>query len=113
MFRFLFLDLVRDRQDLLDGEDPQLLIQQFLRTASEPLFPSKKDLATATDSILKEEPHLRLPSTDREKRARGRFEARGPLRGAADREPEEEEARQEAERRGGEPAAPPAARRPF
>jgi poly(A) polymerase len=71
MFRFLFLDLVRDRGDLLDGEDPQLLIQQFIRTVSEPLFPSKKDLAVAADSILKEErPHLRLTHRPRETGAR-------------------------------------------
>jgi poly(A) polymerase len=67
MFGFLFQDLLKGRADLLDGEDPQLLIQQAIRTASEPLFPSKKDLAVAADSILREErPHQRLVHRPRE-----------------------------------------------
>jgi poly(A) polymerase len=71
MFGFLFRDLVRGRGDLLDGEDPQFLIQQFLRTVSAPLFPSKKDLAIAADSILKEErPHHRLSHRPREAASR-------------------------------------------
>ena len=71
MFAFLFRDLVQGREDLLDGEDPQLLIQQSLRAVCAPLFPSKKDLAIAADSILREErPHLRLSHRPREGAAR-------------------------------------------
>lgn len=60
MFGFLFKDLVLARKDLLEDADPAFLIQQFLKTASEPLFPSKKDLAIAADSLLREaRPHYR------------------------------------------------------
>ena len=60
MFGFLFRDLLAGRADLLDGEEPPLLIQHYLRAACAPLFPSKKDLAIAADSILREErPHRR------------------------------------------------------
>ena len=62
MFGFLFRDLVLARKELLEGDEPWLLIQQFLRSVSEPLFPSKKDLAVATDALLKEgRPHDRFP----------------------------------------------------
>ncbi len=111
MFGFLFRDLVKGRGDLLDGEDPQLLVQQLLRTSAEPLFPSKKDLAIAADSILKEErPHQRLVHHPREaahphrgapaaargeaarpgakrKRRRGRGRGRGAGQGSAPAQP--------------------------
>jgi poly(A) polymerase len=53
MFGFLFLDLALERKDLLDSPEPELLLQQFIRTASTPLFPSKKDLAQAAEGVLK------------------------------------------------------------
>jgi tRNA nucleotidyltransferase/poly(A) polymerase len=59
MFAFLFRDVVEGRPDLLHEPDPAFLIQQFIRTAAEPLFPSKKDLAVATHGILKD--HRRPP----------------------------------------------------
>ena len=52
MFGFLFSDLALERKDLLEDPDPEFLLQQFIRTASEPLFPSRKDLAVAAQSIL-------------------------------------------------------------
>jgi poly(A) polymerase len=53
MFGFLFSDLALKRTDLMENPDPELLLQQFIRTASEPLYPSKKDLAVAAQLILK------------------------------------------------------------
>jgi len=61
MFLFLFRDLVLERKDLFEDVAPALLIQQFIRGASEPLFPSKKDLAIAADSLLKEVRPLHKP----------------------------------------------------
>jgi poly(A) polymerase len=58
MFMFLFHDLVIERTDLLEDPDPELLIQQYIRAASAPLFPSKKDLAIAAEGLLNEmRPH--------------------------------------------------------
>ena len=54
MFGFIFRDLLAARKDLIEDQDPGFLIQQYLRSASEPLFPSKKDLAQAADSLLSE-----------------------------------------------------------
>ena len=54
MFGFLFRDLVLEKEDLLMDEDPDLLVQQFIRTASEPLFPSKKELASAAQTLLRD-----------------------------------------------------------
>ena len=61
MFGFLFRDLVIEKKDLFEDAAPALLIQQFIRGASEPLFPSKKDLAIAADSLLKEVRPLHKP----------------------------------------------------
>jgi poly(A) polymerase len=58
MFMFLFRDLVTEQTDLLEDPDPDLLIQQYIRAASAPLFPSKKDLAIAAAGLLIEmRPH--------------------------------------------------------
>jgi len=60
MFGFLYSDLALERRDILEDPDPEFLLQQFIRTASEPLFPSKKDLTAAADSILRSvHPHHR------------------------------------------------------
>jgi poly(A) polymerase len=71
MFGFLFRDLVLERKDLFEDAAPALLIQQFIREASEPLFPSKKDLAIAADSLLKEVKPLHKPRPLPAGRARG------------------------------------------
>lgn len=60
MFGFLFRDLVLEQKALLEDADPGYFIQRYIRSVSEPLFPSKKDLAIAADSLLKEfRPHHR------------------------------------------------------
>jgi poly(A) polymerase len=60
MFEFLFHDLALARKDILDSPEPDFGLQQFIRGASAPLFPSKKDLAVAAEKILKEvQPHYR------------------------------------------------------
>jgi poly(A) polymerase len=71
MFGFIFRDLVLAHKDLLEGEEPTVLIQQFIRTAAEPLFPSKKDLGAASEALLKEgRPHYR-PAPARPVRSHG------------------------------------------
>ena len=60
MFDFLFHDLALAQEDILRSPEPEFLVQQYLRTASAPLFPSKKDLAVATESVLRAvNPHYR------------------------------------------------------
>jgi poly(A) polymerase len=60
MFGFLFHDIVVAHRELLEAEDPSLAIQQHIRSVSEPLFPSKKDLITGAESLLRElQPHHR------------------------------------------------------
>ncbi len=60
MFGFLFLDLALEKKELLESDEPELGVQQFIRTASAPLFPSKKDLAQAAQMILRTaRPHYR------------------------------------------------------
>jgi poly(A) polymerase len=54
MFGFLYRDLVLEREDLLMDPDPDLLVQRFIREASEPLFPSKKELALASQALLRD-----------------------------------------------------------
>ena len=103
MFEFLFRDLVLQRKELFEDPSPGYLIQQFIRSASEPLFPSKKDLGAAADALLKEvrplhkprplpagRPHGGLPGgpqgpgiqktagVKRRRRRRGRGTRRGP-----------------------------------
>lgn len=77
MFGFLYRDLVLERADLLEGDDPEYPLQQYIRTASEPLFPSKKDLAIACEALLREgRPHYRpAPPRGREGPARVAAEA--------------------------------------
>jgi poly(A) polymerase len=64
MFTFLFLDLALGQKDIFEDPDPEFLLQQFIRTTSDPLFPSKKDLAVAAQSILtaaRPQPQVRAP----------------------------------------------------
>jgi tRNA nucleotidyltransferase/poly(A) polymerase len=97
MFGFLFSDLALEQSSLLDNPEPDLLIQRFVRDTSAPLFPSKKDLVTAAESILKtahphRKPHSprsaapvhREPGTavvKRRRRRGGRGRRRGPGHG--------------------------------
>ncbi len=89
MFGFLFRDLVLEREDLLMNPDPGSLVQRYIRTESEPLFPSKKDLATAAESLLKEagwqpppppETHERAPGAAHRGGRRHRRRGHGPRR---------------------------------
>jgi poly(A) polymerase len=58
LFLFLFRDLIRDQAEILEDPDPGLLMEQYIRAASAPLFPSKKDLAVASEKLLAElRPH--------------------------------------------------------
>lgn len=58
MFGFLFRELLLSRKEVLDDPEPSLAIQQLIRGASEPLFPSKKDLILASDAFIAElRPH--------------------------------------------------------
>jgi poly(A) polymerase len=54
MFAFLFRDVMLERDDLAAAEDPGFVFQQMLRTISAPLFPSRRDLATAERLVLGE-----------------------------------------------------------
>ena len=77
MFGFLFRDLVLEKKDLFEDVAPALRIQQFIRDASAPLFPSKKDLALAADSLLKEVKPLHKPRPPAAVRAHGGHPAQG------------------------------------
>jgi poly(A) polymerase len=78
MFGFLFRDLAMGRKDLLDAEEADSLLQQFLRGVSEPLFPSKKDLIAAAESILKEARPLWARTTGKSSAPRHGGEREGP-----------------------------------
>ncbi len=82
MFGFLFSDLAMERTDIIQGEEPHFLLEQYIRAASAPLFPSKKDLAVAAETLLKTarprpEPRRAQPGTPARKRRRRRGGHRG------------------------------------
>jgi poly(A) polymerase len=110
MFGFLFRDLVLARKELLEGDDPVVPMLQFLRTVSEPLFPSKKDLAAAVEALLREvRPHDHFPPAGR---PRSR-EAAHPARKGGEGEPaaggrRKRRRRGRGHRRGGAAGAGPA-----
>jgi poly(A) polymerase len=54
MFGLLFHDLIAARKELIKDPEARFLIQQYLRAAAEPLFPSRKDLAEAAESFADE-----------------------------------------------------------
>ncbi len=81
MFAFLFHDVLAERRDLAAAEDPGLVLQQVLRTISAPLFPSRKDLATAARIVLRElMPHRRPEAREAERRGVHRQAAEGERR---------------------------------
>ncbi len=75
MFGFLFRDLIQARQDILRDPEARFLIQQHLRTAAEPLFPSKRDLIEAAESFAEQisalQPRPHHPGHPRETNAAG------------------------------------------
>jgi poly(A) polymerase len=111
MFAFLFLDLARKEAELLSGDDPESLIQQFIRTTSEPLYPSKKDLAIASAALMREAaPHHRPRAAARAQgAARGRPDQGAGEQGAAKRRPRRRRGRGRGRRppAGTGPGAPP------
>jgi poly(A) polymerase len=89
MFGFLFRDLVLEREDLLMDPDPGTLVQRYIRSVSEPLFPSKKELVVAMESLLNEagwqppappETRERAPGDAHRGRRKRRRRRRGPPR---------------------------------
>ncbi|MGA2612869.1 MAG: polynucleotide adenylyltransferase PcnB [Spirochaetia bacterium] len=60
MFAFLFRDIIETRQDILGDPEAHFLIQQYLKTAAEPLFPSKRDLTEAAE-VFAEKIRVRQP----------------------------------------------------
>jgi hypothetical protein len=108
MFAFLFLDLARTRAELLSGDDPESLIQQFIRTASEPLYPSKKDLAIASAALMREAaPHHKPRGAVRAQgAARARPDQGAGDQGAAKRRPRRRRGRGRRRPAGTGPGAP-------
>jgi poly(A) polymerase len=80
MFGFLFRDLVEAHEDLLRDPEAKFLIQQFLRSASDPLFPSKRDLAEAISGIEGLIKANRHPSHAGQERSQQTMGAAGSLR---------------------------------
>jgi hypothetical protein len=81
LFSFLFRDLLLAERARFVGPEPDAAIARWLRTASEPLFPSRRDLARAAMDILQEiGGELVPPKKNRRRRRGGRH--RGPRRPA-------------------------------
>ena len=81
LFSFLFRDLLLAERARFIGPEPDIAIAQFLRTASEPLFPSRRDLARAAQDVLQEIGAELVPPKKRHRRRRG-GRRRGPRRDA-------------------------------
>ncbi len=79
MFAFLFRDLMLAREDLLGDPEARFLVQQYLRGAAEPLFPSKRDLAEAVES-LGDEIRARQPAPVHRDRTAASGSGPGPRR---------------------------------
>jgi poly(A) polymerase len=71
LFSFLFHDLLLAERDRFVGAEPDLAIAQFLRAASEPLFPSRRDLARAAQDLLGEIGEELVPPKRKHRRRRG------------------------------------------
>ncbi len=54
MFGFLFQDFILAQSGIWSGQDPAFAIPPAIRSASHPLFPSKRDLGKAADMIMAE-----------------------------------------------------------
>ncbi len=81
LFSFLFRDLLLAERARFVGAEPDLAIAHYLRTASEPLFPSRRDLARAAQDVLQEIGAELVPPKKRHHRRRG-GRRRGPRRDA-------------------------------
>ena len=71
MFSFLFRDLLLGERARFVGPEPDVAIARFLRTASEPLFPSRRDLARAAQDLLGEIGEELMPPKRKRHRRRG------------------------------------------
>ena len=80
LFSFLFHDLLLAERDRFVGSEPDLAIAQFLRATSEPLFPSRRDLARAAQDVLGEIGEELVPAKKKHLRRRG-GRHRGPRGG--------------------------------
>jgi poly(A) polymerase len=81
LFSFLFRDLLLAERARFVGPEPDIAIAHWLRTASEPLFPSRRDLARAATDILQEIGGELVPPKKKHRRRRG-GRRRGPRRDA-------------------------------
>jgi poly(A) polymerase len=81
LFSFLFRDLLLAQHGRFIGPEPDIAIAHYLRTASAPLFPSRRDLARAAQDLLGEiGAELMPPKRERRRRRGGR--RHGPPREA-------------------------------
>lgn len=71
LFSFLFHDLLLADRERFVGPEPDLAIARFLRDASEPLFPSRRDLARAAGDLLGEIGEELAPPKRARRRRRG------------------------------------------
>lgn len=71
LFSFLFHDLLLAERERFVGTEPDLAIAQFLRAVSEPLFPSRRDLARAAQDLLGEIGEELVPEKRKRRRRRG------------------------------------------
>jgi poly(A) polymerase len=71
LFSFLFHDLLLAERERFVGTEPDLAIAQFIRAASEPLFPSRRDLARAAQDLLGEIGEELVPPKRKRRRRRG------------------------------------------
>jgi tRNA nucleotidyltransferase/poly(A) polymerase len=71
LFSFLFHDLLLGERERFVGAEPDLAIAQFVRAASEPLFPSRRDLARAAQDLLGEIGEELMPPKRKHRRRRG------------------------------------------
>jgi len=71
LFSFLFSDLLLAEQARFVGPEPDIAIVHYLRDASEPLFPSRRDLARAAQDLLGEIGEELVPPKRKRRRRRG------------------------------------------
>jgi poly(A) polymerase len=72
LFSFLFRDLLLAEHARFVGPEPDIAIAHYLRTASEPLFPSRRDLARAAQDVLQEIGAELVPTKKKRRRRGGR-----------------------------------------
>jgi poly(A) polymerase len=81
LFSFLFSDLLLAEHARFVAPEPDLAIMHYLRGISEPLFPSRRDLARAAQDVLGEIGAELVPPKRNHRRRRG-GRRRGPRREA-------------------------------